>query len=146
MSTSTPPPSEPSIPDLIKSAAYDVSTLVSDQIEITKLELKASATSAGRAFGLLAAAAFVAIFLLLFLLLTIALGISALGLPLWAGFGIVTLGLLLITLVLVLVGKKQAEKVQAPQRTMAQLEAGQEAVAKVLDPIKPKPQHQNRAA
>ena len=45
------------IGELVSSAISDITTLVNDQIELTKVELKSSAENAGRAFGLLGAAA-----------------------------------------------------------------------------------------
>lgn len=122
MAAPTSPPTDPSIPELMRSAATDVTALISDQIELTKAELQVSAKTAGRAFGLLAAAAFVAIFLFLFVLLTLAFVLNAVGLPMWAAFGIVTLILLIVTAVLGLVGKKRADSITPPQRSMAQAE------------------------
>ena len=56
MAATTRQQSDPSIAELVKSASADVSTLVTDQIELTKAEVKASAQKAGNAFGLLAGA------------------------------------------------------------------------------------------
>ena len=122
MAAPTSPPTDPSMPELMRSASTVVTALISDQIELTKAELQVSAKTAGRAFGLLAAAAFVAIFLFLFVLLTLAFVLNAVGLPMWAAFGIVTLILLIVTAVLGLVGKKRADSITPPQRSMAQAE------------------------
>ena len=122
MAAPTSVKTDPSIPELMRSAAADVTVLISDQIELTKAELQVSAKTAGRAFGLLAAAAFIAIFLFLFLLLTLAFVLEAVGLPMWAAFGIVALILLITTVVLGLVGKKRAESIKPPERSKAQAE------------------------
>ncbi len=114
---------EPSIAQLVKSASADVSTLVSDQIELTKTEIRTTAKRAGNAFGLLAGAAFVGVLFLVFFLVTIAYVLVQLGLPTWAGFGIVALVLLIITIVLGLLGKKKADSVKGLENTVAQIEA-----------------------
>ncbi len=127
MAATTRQQTDPSIVELVKSASADVSTLVTDQIELTKAEMKASAKKAGNAFGLLAGAAFVAVLFLVFLLVTLAYVLVAVGLPVWAGFGIVTLLLLIIAAILGLLGKKHASQVKGPERSMAQIEATKSA-------------------
>lgn len=122
-------PQQQSIGELVSSAVSDVSTLVSDQIELTKTELRASAQNAGRAFGLLAGAAFVAFLFTVFLLVTIAYVLVAVGLPTWAGFGIVAAVLLIITIILALVGRSRAKRVQGPQAAIAELESTRRALA-----------------
>ena len=81
--------SEPSIAQLVTSATADVKTLVNDQIELTKVEIKTSAQTAGKSMGMLAGAAFVGVLCIIFLLVTLAYVLVALGLPVWAGFLIV---------------------------------------------------------
>lgn len=112
-----------SIGTLMSSAVSDISTLVSDQIELTKTEIRTSAQTAGRAFGLLAGAAFVGVLFLVFLLVTIAYALVGLGLPTWAGFGIVALVLLIVTAILGLVGYKKMNRVQGPKAAIAEIEA-----------------------
>ena len=118
-----------SIATLVSSAITDITTLVSDQIELTKVEVKTSAQTAGRAFGLLGAAAAVAAMFGLFLLITIAWVLVALGLPTWAGFGIVTLMLLITAAILGFVGYKKMQSVKGPKTAMAELEATKQAFA-----------------
>ena len=59
----------------------------------------------------------------IFLLVTLAYVLVEVGLPVWAGFGIVTLVLILFGLILVLVGRSRAKSVHGPERSMAALEA-----------------------
>ena len=60
----------------------------------------------------------------IFLLVTLAYVLVQLGLPVWAGFGIVTTGSpLLVGAILVLVGHSRAKHVQGPERSIAALEA-----------------------
>jgi hypothetical protein len=101
----------------------DIRTLVSDQIELTKTEIRSSAQTAGRAFGLLGAAAFIGLLFVIFLLVTIAYALVGLGLPTWAGFGIVSLVLLILAAVLGLVGYKKMNRVQGPKAAIAEIEA-----------------------
>lgn len=112
-----------SISTLMSSAVSDISTLVSDQIELTKTEIRSSAQTAGRAFGLLGAAAFIGLLFVIFLLVTIAYALVGLGLPTWAGFGIVSLVLLILAAVLGLVGYKKMNRVQGPKAAIAEIEA-----------------------
>lgn len=119
---------EPSIAQLVTSATADVKSLVSDQIALTKVEIKTSAQTAGKSMGLLAAAAFVAVLFLVFLLVTIAYGLVAVGLPVWAGFGIVALVLGIIAAILGIVGKKRLERVKGPEQAAAQFAATKQAL------------------
>jgi hypothetical protein len=121
--------SEPSIPELITSATADVKSLVTDQIELTKLELQSSARTAGKSMALLAVAAFLGVLFFIFTLVTIAYVLVAVGLPVWAGFGIVALVLGIVATILGLVGKKRMEAVQPPQQAIAELEATKQAFA-----------------
>lgn len=131
--TDQSPQTDPTVRELITSAASDVSELLSAQVELAKAEIKESASQAASAFAVLVVAAVVAFLALIFLLVTIAYVLVALGLPVWAGFGIVTLGLIVIAAIAGLVGKKHMAKVQAPERTIAQLNQTQQALAEITD-------------
>ncbi len=115
--------SDPSIVELVRSAAADTTELVKQQIEPTKAELQQTVKTAGSSFGLLAAGAAIVGIGAIFLLVTIAYVLVQLGLPTWAGFGIVTLFLFIVGAILLLVGRKRAKTVQGPERTVAALEA-----------------------
>ena len=103
-----------SIGGLIRQARLDLQRLVAAQVALIQAELRAS----GRAIGLTSLLILGALGSVsaagLFLLVTLALGISALGLPVWAGFGIVTLLLLLGTVALALLGRRTARLIQPP--------------------------------
>ena len=115
--------SDPSIVELVRSAAADTTELVKQQIELTKAELQQTVKTAGSSFGLLAAGAAIVGIGAIFLLVTIAYVLVQLGLPTWAGFGIVTLFLFIVGAILLLVGRKRAKTVHGPERTVAALEA-----------------------
>ena len=110
-----------SLGTLVKGISEDVSTLLRGEIELVKSELRESAQSAAAGGGLLVGAAVAAFLGLIFLLLTLAWALVALGLPAWAGFGIVTLLLVLVSAVLGLVGRSRLEQVRGPERTKASL-------------------------
>ncbi len=107
---------------LVSGVTQDMSRLVRGEIELVKTELRESARSAGQGTGLLVGAGVFAFLALIFLLLTLAWVIVALGLPTWAGFGIVTLLIIALAIVLALVGRKQLEAVKGPERSQASLE------------------------
>jgi len=122
---------EPTIRELIGSATRDVTTIVSCQVELAKAELRDSARQAGSAFGLLAVAGLFGLLAFVFLLVTLAYVLVQVGLPTWAGFGIVTLLLILVAAILAGVGKKHAVKIKGPERTVAQLEQTGQALSAI---------------
>lgn len=120
--TITNKPTEPSIPELVKSAAADSKLLVNQQIALAKVEMQQSAKAAGSSVGLLVVGAFTLILFIIFLLVTLAYVLVELGLPVWAGFGIVTLVLLIVGGILCLVGIKKAKRIKGPERALAQMQ------------------------
>lgn len=114
--------SEPSIVELVRSAAADTTELVKQQIELTKAEIQQNVKTAGSSFGILAAGGAILGIGAIFLLVTIAY-VIAVWLPVWAGFGIVTLVLLIVGAILVMVGRKRAKTISGPERSVAALEA-----------------------
>ena len=106
---------DPSGREMVLTVADNASALVSAQVELAKAEIRQSAQQAGAAFGLIAFAIAVIGMGGIFLLVTIAYVLVQLGLPVWAGFGIVTL-------VLFIVGRGHAKKVKGPERAVEQME------------------------
>lgn len=129
MAATTRQQSEPSIPELVSSATADVKLLISDQIALTKMELQSSAKTAGKSMALLGIAAFLGVLFFVFFLVTIAYVLVAVGLPVWAGFGIVALVLAIVAAILGVVGKKRMESISGPEQSMAQIEATKQAFA-----------------
>ena len=113
---------DPSVRELVLTVADNASALVSAQVELAKAEIRQSAQQAGTAFGLIAFAIAVIGMGGIFLLVTIAYVLVQLGLPVWAGFGIVTLVLFIIGLILLVVGRGHAKKVKGPERAVEQME------------------------
>ena len=116
------PGGETSIKSLIATAVADLQKLIRAQVQLAKLELQQTTRDAAKTSILLVGALVMAGTGGLFLLVTIAYVLVALGLPVWAGFGIVTLFLFIVAAVLGLLGKKQSEKIKGPERTIAQIE------------------------
>ena len=111
-----------SLGTLVSGVTEDLSALVRGEIELMRTELRDTAKTAGRGSGLLIGAGVVAFLAVIFLLLTAAWGLVQAGLPTWAAFGIVTLVLIIIAVVLGLVGRNQLEQVKGPERSQASLE------------------------
>jgi hypothetical protein len=126
------PSTETSLKALVQSAVGDLQRLIKAQVELAKLELQQTGKAAGKTSGLLIGALTMAGIGGLFLLVTIAYVLVALGLPVWAGFGIVTLALFLIALVLGLLGKKSAKAIKGPEQTIAEIERTKAAVREAL--------------
>ena len=125
--SSTPPavrsagPEEPSVGTLVQSAMADMSTLVRSEIELAKAEIGKSAKKAGISIGLFAAAGVLVAFAGIYFFVTVAEALTALGLPRWISYGIVTVFLLLLAGVCALIGKRMLKKIEKPERTMETL-------------------------
>ena len=100
------------------------------EIELAKTELRDSAQVASKGAGLLAGAAAVASMAGLFLLLTFAWILVQLGLPNWGAFGIVTLVLTIIAVILGLLGRKQLQEVKGLARSNESLAKTRELISK----------------
>lgn len=130
--TETSPAGDQSIKALIAAAVADLQRLIKAQIALAKLELQQSGRAAGKTGILLAGALSMAAMGGIFLLVTIAYVLVALGLPIWAGFGIVALALFIIAAILGLLGKKESAKITGPQRSIAEIEQTRDALQGAL--------------
>ncbi|MCW2805303.1 MAG: hypothetical protein QOF52_2037 [Propionibacteriaceae bacterium] len=110
----------PAVGDLIKSITDDVKSLVRGEIELAKAELTPSAKNAGLGAGLFGGAGYFGINAMTLLYIAAALGLAALGVPLWLAFLIVAVVLLIIAAILALIGKSRIDKVKGPDATIAQ--------------------------
>ncbi len=111
--------SEPSLGELVSSATSDLSRLVKTEIALAKVELKKEAVAAGKGVGMFGGAGVAGLFAVIFLSIAAAYGISALGIPLGAGFLVVGVLYLLAAGLLALLGKKNLAKVGKPEKTLA---------------------------
>ncbi len=112
---------EPSVGTLVQSAMADMSTLVRSEIELAKAEIGRSAKKAGISVGLFGAAGVLAAFAGIYFFVTIAEALTALGLPRWISYGIVTVFLLVLAGIAALVGRRMLKKIEKPERTMETL-------------------------
>jgi uncharacterized membrane protein YqjE len=116
-----PAAEEPSVGSLVQSAMADVSTLVRAEIELAKAEIGRSAKKAGVSVALFGAAGVFAALAGVYLFVTIAEALTALGLPRWVSYLIVTVVLLVLAGIAALVGKRMIGKIEKPERTLETL-------------------------
>lgn len=117
--TTAAPAGEPSMGELVAQASQHLSTLVHSEIELAKLELRATVKNAGVGAGAFIGALVVLVFSLTFGFLALGEGIAALGLDRWLAFLIVFGFQLLVVAALVFVGLRKIKRVKAPERTIS---------------------------
>jgi uncharacterized membrane protein YqjE len=96
-----------------KEVAEHASGLVRLELELAQLELKRKATSLGIGIGLAVGAAVFALYGIGFAFATIAAGLAT-AMSTWLALLIVTLGLLIVTAILGLIGVKKIQKGTPP--------------------------------
>ena len=107
-----------SLGQLFAEASRDLSTLVHDEIELAKAEIRRDVKNGVTGGAMFGAAGFVAVLAVILLSIAAAYGLVAAGLhPGWA-FLIVAGVYLLAAVVLALMGKRAVAKVGPPQRTI----------------------------
>jgi O-antigen ligase len=131
------PSGEASLKDLIASAVADLQRLIKAQLALAKLELQQSGRAAGKTSVLLLGALSMAAMGGIFLLVTLAYVLVAIGLPVWAGFGIVTLVLFIVAAILGLLGRKAAQQIRGPERTAAEIEKTKAALQSAVEGAEP---------
>src|SRR5687768_12250669 len=107
---------EPTLGKLVTDASRDISSLISQEIQLAKSELKVSIKAGGIGAGLFAAAGFIAVLAIIMLSIAIAFFIHWAGLGLHWSFLIVFGFYLLLAGILVLVGVKKVKQVRAPEK------------------------------
>ena len=110
--------SEPTIGELVSAATQDLSTLVRAEVELAKLELRASFRAGMRGSIMMMIAAVFGFFVLVMLLAAGAEGLVAAGLWRWLSYLIVAGVLIVLAVVLILVARRAFKKISAPERTM----------------------------
>ena len=123
------PGGDTSLKALVAAAVADLQRLIKAQVQLAKLELQQTGREAAKTSIFLVGALTMAGVGGLFLLVTLAYVLVALGLPVWAGFGIVTLFLFLVAAVLGLLGRNESKKIKGPERTIASIEATKAALS-----------------
>jgi hypothetical protein len=110
-----------SLGDLLGDVTRDISTLMRQEVELAKAELKQSATRAGKGSGMLAGAGVAGHFVLLFLSLALW---WALGAVMGLGWSAVVLAVIwgIIAAVLAAVGRKQLNAIKGMPQTAEALQ------------------------
>ena len=123
---------ERTIGQLVADATHDLEGIVRGEIALAKAEVTDGAKVLGKGAGLLAGAAFLVLMGFVFLLHSAAWGIAE-WLPVWAGYLIVAVVVLIIAAVLALMGKKALETARpAPERAIDQ---AQRTIAVIKEPF-----------
>ena len=111
---------ETSLGDLLGEVTRDLSTLMRQELELAKAELRQSAARAGMGAGLLGGAGYAAIMAVLFLSIALWWGLGYLVGNSWSG--LIVAGIwALIGLVLYLMGRKELKTVKGAPRTVDSL-------------------------
>lgn len=132
--TDTPSPAEEqaansSLGDLLREVTSDVSTLMRQELELAKAELKQTATRTSKGAGLLGGAAYAGMMTVLFLSIAAWWGLgNAIGRG-WSGI-IIAVIWAIIALMLYLAGRKQLETVKGAPQTVDTIKRIPEALKK----------------
>lgn len=107
-SSTPPPPSERSLGEIFSDVTQDLTTLIKQEVDLAKTEMKQEVAKAGKGAGLLGGAGVAGHFLLLFLSLALMLGLGSIfdGDQYWIGALIVAAIWGIVAAVLALTGKK----------------------------------------
>ena len=119
---------EPTIGRLVADATRDMSTLVRDEIELAKAELKISARAGGQGAVFLGVAAVLGLVALILLSVSIAYFLVMAGLhPAWA-FLIVFGVYLILAGIFALAGRSKLKQVRPPERAIAEAQKTKEVL------------------
>lgn len=114
----TTPAASRSIPELVRGVVDSGQRYLRAQKALVETEMKRAGQEAGKAGAFAAVALGTASMFAVFLLLTLAWVLVEFGLPIWAGFGIVALLLLVVTIVAALLARSSAQRITPPQLGM----------------------------
>lgn len=117
---------------MISSIMDDVTALIRGHIELAKLEIQESITNLLKSSLMFLVAVGFAWLGVIFSLFAVAYGIASAGLPVWAGFLIVALSLVLISIILVGMGRKRIQKAKT-NRTVSSIVATAETLRTLRD-------------
>ena len=115
-----PSPDDPTIGKLVADATRDISSLIHNEIELAKSELKVSVKNGGTGAGLFGAAAFLGVLAIIMISVAFAYFLSMTGLHLAWCFLIVFGAYLLLAGLLAFIGVRKVKKVRAPERAIRQ--------------------------
>ncbi|MGD9958557.1 phage holin family protein [Nocardioides sp.] len=121
---------DPTIGKLVTDATRDISSLISQEIQLAKSELKISVKTGGIGAALFAVAAFLLLISIILLSITAAYFIHWAGLGLHWSFLIVTGFYVLVAVILALIGLRKVKKVKGPERAIHQAQETKLALTK----------------
>jgi uncharacterized membrane protein YqjE len=120
MTDGGPNSADKTLGEIVSDVSEKASLLVREEIELAKAEIQAKVKSLGRGAGIGAAAGIFLVFALVMLLHTVAwLLVDAFDMPIWAGFAMVTLLLVLLALIAGLVAARMLSRGTPPTPDMA---------------------------
>jgi hypothetical protein len=123
-------PTQPRLSELVAGATKDIQTLVRGEIQLAKAEVTGSVKNAGAGVGLGLGAFAVLLFAVLIFAMSASFGISeGFDWPVWSGFAIVGLILVLLAVLLVFLARRQVKKVRAPEQTLAEVQKTKDVLA-----------------
>jgi hypothetical protein len=109
-----------SLGELVATATRDLSSLMRQEVELAKVEIKRDVVAAGKGAGMFGGAGFSGLFAMVFLSIAAAYALGRV-VPLGAGFLIVGIVYLAVAAVLALKGKKSLGNVKSPEKTIETL-------------------------
>ena len=112
---------EKNLVGMVSSLIDDFFSLVKGHLELAKVELQEAVVGILKSTGFVIVAFLIGWFALLFLFVAGALGISACGLPLWAGFLIMTGVMSVLVAFFLYLGARQVKRVKANRRSFESL-------------------------
>lgn len=127
-------PSETSLGTLIGRVVSSGQRLARAQVALVQAETKVTGEQVKQISVLAIIAAMTAGLFTVFLLITVAYAIVALGLPVWAGFGIVTLILLIVAGVTGGLAVSRAQNLNGPKVAAEEFQRTKDALASLAQP------------
>jgi hypothetical protein len=109
-----------SLGELVATATRDLSSLMRQEVELAKVEIKRDVVAAGKGAGGLGAAGFAAVLGLVFLSIAAAFALGRV-VPLGTGFLLVGVAYLLVAGLAALIGLKSFKKMAPPAKTIETL-------------------------
>ncbi|MCW2570428.1 MAG: hypothetical protein JWO88_486 [Frankiales bacterium] len=112
---------DPSLGELVATATRDLSSLMRQEVELAKVEIKRDVAAAGKGVGMFGGAGLAGLLALLFISVSAAFGIAHFDVPLGCAFFAVGALYVLGAGVLALRGKKSMSKMGPPTKTIETL-------------------------
>ena len=123
-------PTEPRLSELIAGATKDVQTLIRGEIQLAKEEVTGAVKKAGVGAGFGIGALSLVLFAVLLFAFSLAFGIDEIfDWPLWSGFAIVGVLLILVAALLAFLGVRKAKQIRGPEQTILEVNKTKAALA-----------------